>query len=162
LKYFKDALLLQDHLLRNPPDVPRTQFYLAQSYRDAGLPEMALKHYRIRADMGGTWEEERYFAMQEIARLLEHVEAPHAEIVAAYLRAYEFRPCRAESLFYLANYLFKRGLLQQCLMILRQAAAIPRPADILFVRADVYEEKIPLFLRNVEAALSGVPARIAS
>jgi glycosyltransferase involved in cell wall biosynthesis len=150
LKYFKDALLLTDHLATNPDDVARTQFYLAQSYRDAGLPELALKHYRIRADMAGTWDEERYYSMQEIGRLLEQTGAPRAEIVAAYLLAFEFRPTRAECLFYLANYLWKRGDFRTCYMVLKQAAEIPKPDDVLFVRSDLYEVKIAFFLANTQ------------
>ena len=46
-KYFKDALVLEE-ALRDEPDNSRYVFYLAQSYRDAGLPDAAFRRYEVQ------------------------------------------------------------------------------------------------------------------
>ena len=51
-KYQKDALLLEEDLAQNPQST-RAAFYLAQSYRDAEMPEKALEMYHKRVQMGG-------------------------------------------------------------------------------------------------------------
>src|SRR5690606_23280649 len=66
-KYLRDAELLEEDL-RQHPDNARSQFYLAQSYRDAGQLEKALAAYAKRAGMQG-WAEERFMAQLEVGRL---------------------------------------------------------------------------------------------
>ena len=66
-KYLRDAQLLEEHLALHP-DNARSQFYLGQSYRDAGHFEKALEAYKIRAKMGG-WEEEAFVAQLEVGRI---------------------------------------------------------------------------------------------
>ena len=51
-KFLGDAALLEEALRQNPGDV-RSQFYLAQSYRDAGQPRKAYQNYNQRVCMGG-------------------------------------------------------------------------------------------------------------
>ena len=86
--------------------------------------------------------------------MLEQTGAPHVEIVAAYLRAFEFRPTRAESLFHLATYLWARGDFWTSYMVLKQAVDTPKPNDILFVRADLYDSRIANFLATTQKRLS--------
>src|SRR5262249_432226 len=54
--YRRDALTIEAALLEEP-DNDRYVFYLAQSYRDAHDPELALRHYLRRSTMGGWLEE---------------------------------------------------------------------------------------------------------
>ena len=74
-KYLKDALLLQNELDTDPNcDKGRTLFYLAQSYRDAGIKELAIKYYIIRAELKESWNEERYLSYIYLIRLTDNFE----------------------------------------------------------------------------------------
>src|SRR5690606_13520574 len=64
-KYAKDAAVLEQ-ALRDEPGNARYVFYLAQSWRDAGRRDLALQHYRHRADMGG-WDEEVWYSLLQCA-----------------------------------------------------------------------------------------------
>src|SRR6185503_19201413 len=66
-KFLRDAKLLEEELARNPNDA-RSQFYLAQSYRDAGLFEPALALYIRRASIENGWDEERIRAQLAAGR----------------------------------------------------------------------------------------------
>lgn len=132
----KDAAALERALAIEPGNA-RNAFYLAQSWRDAGELAKAREAYLRRAGMGG-WEEERWCALYEAARLAERLGAPLAEVRSAYLEAWQARPARAEPLVELARLHRERGEWALAHLFARQAAAIPRPADILFVDAAAY------------------------
>ena len=134
--YERDAAILE-RALADEPQNARYAFYLAQSYRDAGLPGKARDAYRRRAVMAG-WDEEGWYALYEIGRMSERLAAPVAEVQAAYLAAYQFRPQRAEPLYQLARFHRERREFALAHLFARQAAAIPRPADLLFVDDEVY------------------------
>ncbi|RFF29561.1 glycosyltransferase [Wenzhouxiangella sediminis] len=136
-KYLKDAEILA-RALETEPDNARYQFYLAQSLRDAGEDQRALAAYRKRAQMG-SWDEEVYCAFYEAARALERIGAAHAEIVEAYLAAWNQRPQRAEPLVELARIHRQRNQHAAAHLFARRAAATPRPDDILFVDAGAYQ-----------------------
>ena len=135
-KYLKDAALLEETLKQEPKNA-RYLFYLAQSYRDAGLIEAALKNYKKRVALGG-WAEEVWYAMYQVARLTEGAERTEQEILTAYLEAYEFRPSRAEALATLARYFRLKSKFALAHLFAKQAIAIPMPDDLLFVDASVY------------------------
>ena len=101
-KYKNDARVLEQALEREPNNA-RYRFYLAESYRDSHQNLQAEDSYRKRADMGG-WDEEVFFAKFQVAVIKERLGRPYADIVAAYLEAYDFRPARAESMCELARY----------------------------------------------------------
>jgi hypothetical protein len=61
-----------------------------------------------------------------------------AEVQGAYLAAYQLRPQRAEPMYQLARYHRERREFALALVFARQAMAIPRPADLLFVDEEVY------------------------
>jgi hypothetical protein len=135
-KYRKDAAVLERALEREPQNA-RYVFYLAQSWRDAGELEKARDRYRARADMGG-WDEEVWYSRLEVARLTLRLGAPDAEVVAAFLGAYETRPSRAESLCELASALRRRQRAAAAYPFAKIAAETPRPRDRLFVDDSVY------------------------
>ncbi len=139
-KFLQDARLLEEELRRNPDDA-RNQFYLAQSYRDAGYLGKAYKHYERRVAMGG-WEEEVYVAQCEKALLAVRRNMGHREIVAEHLHAYRLRPSRAEALYQLASYCRERKLHAEGYLFAKVGKDIPMPADILFLRRDVYEWRL--------------------
>jgi hypothetical protein len=134
--YRKDAAVLEKGLADEPGNT-RYTFYLAQSWRDAGELEKARVVYRQRAAMGG-WDEEAWYSLYEVARLTERLGAPLAEVRSAYLDAYQARPSRAEPLYHLARFHRERGELSLAYLFARQAAATPRPSDILFIDDAVY------------------------
>ena len=135
-KYLKDAAVFEQALKREPQN-SRYVFYMAQSYRDAGLDEAALIHYRRRATLGG-WEEEVWYSMYQVASLLEKLGRPEHEVVMAYLNAHQFRPQRAESLCELARYLRLKSKFALAYVFARQAAETPMPSDTLFVHQGTY------------------------
>ena len=136
LKYQRDALVLQ-HALLDAPTNARTVFYLAQSYRDGHEPRLAIEQYQRRAAMGG-WAEEVYISLYQIARLMEVVGADDDAIVAAYVKAYDARPSRAEAATKLAEFLRKKQRWASAFLYSQAAACIAYPDDWLFVEHSVY------------------------
>lgn len=134
--YLKDIEVLRQALAREPQHT-RYTFYLAQSYRDAGMLADSLHLYRQRITLGG-WEEEVWFAAFQVAVLLERLQAPPAEVQQAYLHAYAMRPHRAEPLCELARYLRLRGEFALAHLYALRAAAMKLPNDMLFIDAAVY------------------------
>ncbi len=136
-KYEKDAAVLAAALAAEP-DNARYAFYLAQSWRDAGLLDEALAAYARRAAMEG-WEEETWTSLLEVAKLHARLGHDADTVVAAHLRAFERRPTRAEPLCYLAMFLRERGRVVAAYPFARAASDIPRPpGDILFLDESVY------------------------
>jgi tetratricopeptide (TPR) repeat protein len=134
--YLKDIEVLKRAVQQDQANT-RYAFYLAQSYRDAGLLPDSLHWYRQRAAMGG-WDEERWYCLFEVAMLLERLAAPRQEVREAYLAAYAARPSRAEPLYELARYLRTGGDHALAHLFALRAAAIPLPSDLLFVNTAVY------------------------
>ncbi len=132
----KDAAILEAALLKEPENA-RYAFYLAQSWRDAAEPAKALEAYRHRATMAG-WEEETWYALYQVAVLTEKLGGSMAEVRTAYLDAYQRRPSRAEPLYQLARYHRLRNEWSLAYLFARQATAIPRPSDLLFIDEGVY------------------------
>ncbi len=135
-KYEKDAAVLEAALVAEP-DNARYAFYLAQSWRDAGELEKARAAYAKRATMPG-FEEETWYALLEVAKLGVRLGHGDEAVIGAYLRAFERRPSRAESLCYLAMCLRERGRVVAGYPFARAASEIVRPDDILFIDESVY------------------------
>lgn len=140
LTYKKDAALLEK-ALEDEPDNPRYQFYLGQSYRDAGLLEAAIEAYRVRADNPAGWADERWFSLLAIARASEWLGWPTAD--HAYLDAYQFDPTRAEPLVDLAEYERKHDRFAVGALYARAALDIEPPReDRLFVDTSAYTWRV--------------------
>ncbi|WGI32209.1 glycosyltransferase [Mycolicibacterium aubagnense] len=136
-KYARDRdLLLAD--LQRDPDNPRSVFYLSESYFNLGDFTNARKWAARRAEMGG-WDEETYYALWQVARSMTRMDEPWPDVQDAYLRAWEFRPTRAEPLHAIAVKYRTDGRYALGYLFAEHAAAIPLPAaDILFVDESVY------------------------
>jgi glycosyltransferase involved in cell wall biosynthesis len=139
-KFLKDADLLEASLLKDPSNA-RDQFYLAQSYRDAGELQRAYQHYGQRVDMGG-WEEEVYVAQCERANLAIRLEMDHSVITQEHLKAYSLRPSRAEALWQLAAYCREQGRYAEGYLYSKVGKDIKVPPDILFVQYEIYEWRL--------------------
>ncbi|OBK29819.1 glycosyl transferase [Mycobacterium asiaticum] len=136
-KFESDRDLLLAEIERNPEDA-RSVFYLAQSYFDLGDFENARKWYQRRVDMGG-WAEEVYQSMYRVAESMWSMGAHWLEVQDAYLRAWEFRPTRAEPLYAIAFRYRLDERYQLGYLFAKHAAEIPFPTeDTLLVSADTY------------------------
>lgn len=137
-KFLADAALLEEELQRNPDD-PRSRFYLAQSYRDAGRLEQARAHYLRRASMPKGWAEEAFIAQLEAGRMARRLGLPRETVIGDLLEAYDRRPTRAEPLHALAAYCRESRLWGRAFAFASAGSRLPRPADALFVAPEVYE-----------------------
>lgn len=136
-KYLKDAMILEEALETNPRN-SRYVFYLAQSYRDAEMPEEALKWYQKRVEMGG-WKEEVFFSLYMIGKLNEILQEPYEAIVESYYAAFQARPSRAEPLYRLARFFRDQNQYELGYLAANQGLEIPKPHDLLFVESWVYD-----------------------
>lgn len=126
-------------LLRHAPNlVTRSAFYLAKTYCDNDQDEQAITAYQKRVELGG-WQEEVWYSLFDIGRLKENLRYPAEEIMAAYLKAYEYRPRRAEPLYHLARYLRGQERFALAYVYAQAASNIPMPDDLLFVANGIYE-----------------------
>ena len=136
--YRKDAAVIEGELRRDPND-HRMQFYLGQSWRDAGELDKALAAYRRRADNPAGWEQERWYAAFQVAVLSEQLGAPGGEVCEAYLSAYQLCSWRAEPLVELARHERGRERYEVALLYAHRATRIAPPgAQGLFVDHDTY------------------------
>jgi glycosyltransferase involved in cell wall biosynthesis len=135
-KYARDAELLRE-ALRADPHNSRYVLYLGHSLREARQWPAAIEAYERRAQMGG-WAEEVYIAKLMVATLRQHIGAPDADVVAAYLDAFHFRPQRAEAPAQLARYHLEHGRHDLARDFARIACATPPPTDTLLVNTNAY------------------------
>lgn len=110
----------------------------AQSYFEFGDFVNARKWYTRRLELGGS-EEEIYCAMHRLAVSMHKLGEWWPDVQDAYLRAWAFRPSRAESLHAVASRYRGEGRYQLGYLFSRRAAGIPHPdRDQLCVDDDVY------------------------
>lgn len=135
-KYHDDARVLEEGL-KDEPDNLRYWYYLAQCWREAGEIDRAIHTYQHRAALRG-WAEEDWHAMYQVAKLMERAAYPEGSVVNAYLKAFDYRPSRAEPLVWLARYFRIKKMWSAAKMVLVEAAKIPTSNDRLFVEMDCY------------------------
>lgn len=133
-KFKRDIRLLKADMKRDPNN-PRSMFYLAQSYRDAGMPEQAIKWFKRRVEAGG-WDEEVWNAQLNLAHCYKGIDDD--KFVANILKAYHMRPSRAESMYDLAHYYRHKGMQAPALAAAEAVAHLPKSTDKLFVNDYVY------------------------
>ncbi len=141
-KYQKDAQILEAALEEDPTN-SRYVFYLAQSYRDAGDHEVALKNYQKRVEMGG-WDQEVFWSLLQAAHLEEILDRPREVVVGSYYRAYHYRPSRAEPLDYLARYYRSLNEFAPAYLVSSIGMTIPFSKDALFVEKWIYDYDMQL------------------
>lgn len=140
-KYKRDAKLFEDALnsgKTDPKDFNRYHFYLAQSYRDAQMPEKAIEWYLKRANLGG-WNEEVFYSLFQVAIIKEAQKAPVDEIIRYHLEAFNACPFRAESLWIAAKLCRSYGRFHQAYTFAKKALSLPYPEGGLFVLQPVYD-----------------------
>lgn len=139
-KFIDDAAVLEKALIDNPSN-SRYVFYLAQSYRDAGMLDKALSWYLVRADMGG-WHEEVYVSLLEAGKASERLAKPTFDVESIWLKASYVNPARAESLYYLSKYFRLNNNFNKAFCYAKEAIKITKPIDSLFVEENIYKWQI--------------------
>ncbi len=131
-KFLKNVNLLKEGLKKEPNN-ERYVFYLAESYRDAGEKGQALEWYQKRINMGG-WQEEVFWSMLEIAYILKDIGLPSNIVIDSFKNAHNYRPHRAEPIYYLAEIYNQLGDHASAYEYLKKRETIIKPAqkDSLF------------------------------
>jgi glycosyltransferase involved in cell wall biosynthesis len=138
-KFLDNAEILERELAkaRDPADVARYTFYLAQSYRDAGLPEKARDAFIRRAGMG-LWQEEVCLSWLYAGYAMERLGQLPELTLSVYLKAFEALPHRAEPLCAAARACRTMKTYQHGYLLAKAGLERTLP-DGLFVDASVYE-----------------------
>lgn len=102
-KYKNDAEVIEKELLN--PEVgdymrSRYTFYLAQSYKDCGEKELAIKNYKIRSSQG-FWREEEFVSLYNIAKIKNESNYPKEEVIQDFYKSFEHSPHRLEPLYWI-------------------------------------------------------------
>jgi hypothetical protein len=132
-RFLSDAALLLEDWKEHQE--PRTAFYLAQSFRDAGWKQKAMEWYAKRTQLGG-WEEEIYYSLYMAAVLKWETTGDIFHCIEDFLAAYYFRPSRMEALWMLCRELRAKQawLLSKTFSVLGMNC--PPSKDLLFVDVD--------------------------
>ncbi|MGV1006623.1 MAG: hypothetical protein ACOYEV_18075 [Candidatus Nanopelagicales bacterium] len=129
--------LLDD--FRRDPNNPQTIFQLASTYESLGDLVNARTWFQQCIESGGS-QEQVYYSMFKLAAVMEELGEPWSEVLDAYLRAWEYRPVRAEALSRIAFHYLTADQYELAYLFAVRAAAIPLPeSDHFFVHSDVYQ-----------------------
>lgn len=141
-KYLADVMVLEKALLveKDAFMVGRYTFYLAQSYKDADLPQRAMECY-LRAASLMAWQEEVFISLYEAANLMRQLGHADAEVLQAYKTAYHSQPGRAEALHGAASFCREKGLYPLGYQLAKDGLKIPQPEPgiCLFVQDWIYQ-----------------------
>jgi glycosyltransferase involved in cell wall biosynthesis len=139
-RFAADAAILERALAAetDPFLAARYQFYLAQSYRDAGDKEKALAAYLRRAALAAR-DQEAFVSLYQAGRLKAELGHDAEAVIATYLQAHELCPERAEALFWAAHFCRMKQRMRQAIDLAKRGLAIARPADGLFLESWIYE-----------------------
>ena len=139
-KYKRDLRLLTDALPveRDPVMVARYAFYLANTLRDSGQREAALRMYLRRASLG-QWRQEVFMSLLNAAMLKEALGYTNEDVISAYMDAVAACPTRAEALHGAARFCRTKGLYKQGYAFAAQGLTITRLSDALFPEDWIYD-----------------------
>jgi glycosyltransferase involved in cell wall biosynthesis len=140
-KYQKDAEVFEKALASGTveeSEVNRYHFYLAQSYRDAGMMEKALEAYMKRASLKG-WDEEVYYSLMQAATIRGQLNHSIDEVIKLLWHAYLECPRRAESLCIAAKVAISYCRFDQAYIFAKESIGIRYPEGGLFVINSIYD-----------------------
>lgn len=127
---------------------------LATAYFDSGDFVSARNWYARQVEIGGPGEE-IWFALWRVAESMARLDMPWPDVQDAYLRAWDFRPIRAEPLYAIARRHRMEERYHLGYLFAKRAAQIPLPEDeIVFGRLD--SRKIYSWQSTEEQALCGL------
>ncbi|OBK34767.1 hypothetical protein A5658_10980 [Mycobacterium sp. 1245111.1] len=114
------------------PDDARSVFFLAEICFQLDDFVNACQWYARRAEMGGC-DEEVYWALYRLAASMAELGERWPDVQAAYLKAWQFRPTRAEALYAIAFRYRGEQRYWPGYDFAQRAAEIPFPEEDLFV-----------------------------
>ena len=118
--------------IKDEPDNDRYYFYLAQSYRDAGIFDKAIENYKKRFHMG-RWVEEAWFAAYQVGRCYFYLKN-FLKFEYWMQRAFLFRPIRAEPIYELAKFFRETAQFQKAKHYIDIGLKLSYPKDdVLFI-----------------------------
>jgi glycosyltransferase involved in cell wall biosynthesis len=124
--------------VESDPENGQSVLRVAQLYCDRGDFVNARKWYARRVEMGGS-DEEVYHAMFQTAVSMANLGEPWPDVEDAYLKAWQFRPTRAEPLYAVAYRHRVEQRYKFAYLFAESAAKIPLPEDDKrFVSAEIY------------------------
>ena len=137
-KFERDIRLLTQGLIDEPTNV-RYVFYLAQTLKDTGKFNDAIKMYKKRISMGG-WYEEIWYSYYMIGKCWLFLK--NEEKFEAWMNtAYKYRKERAEPIYDLTKYFREVGQQIKSYHYYEIGSKIPFPRnDLLFIENNVYEK----------------------
>jgi hypothetical protein len=119
------------------PDNPLPVHMLAQIYYNAGDFTNA-RTYSERLIEIGAQDEDIFLAMLRIAQSMDKLDTPWFEVQDAYMRAWEFRPTRAEPLYGIARRYTAEKRYGLGYLFAERAAQIPLPDDLVIHEPAIY------------------------
>lgn len=139
-KYSRDAQVIEREISNGvePQDLPRYQFYLAQSYRDSQDFEKSLVAYKKRLDMKNGWFQERYVSAIEAGKLYARGLGSIGDQLFTYLQAIEIDATRAEAHFHIAVIAREEKLWKLAFHHARIARSLTSPPSALFSNWEIY------------------------
>jgi hypothetical protein len=150
LKYKRDAEALMGDLAKYPND-PRTLFYIANSWRDAGNRERAIKYYHRRAALKTGWAQEAYVSYLNLLRL----ETNWATKLELAWKAFEIDPSRLEAPFHImVEACMRHRDIQQAYAIGNAVENREMKPSMLFIENETYAWRYDAQLAAL-AALAG-------
>ncbi len=159
-KYLKDAEILVKGIEDEPDQAVRYTFYAAQSYKDYGDNENAIKYYKKRIEYGG-WNEELYISWLEIGNALVRLKKEKKEIADAYLNGFKILPQRSETLYLLGEYYFNSNDLDNAYKVCKLASNIKMPTEFkLFLQADVYQWKLKELMYRIYISIREIKLQV--
>jgi tetratricopeptide (TPR) repeat protein len=129
----RDQLLAE---VERKPEDARSVLFLAQTCFQLGDFVDACRWYARRAEMGGC-DEEVYYAMYRLAQSMQQLGEPWPDVEDAYLRAWIFRPTRAEALYAIAFRCRVQQRYQVGYLFAQRAAETPVPDEDLLLPAEI-------------------------
>jgi len=136
-KIKRDIEILKNAIKTDPENKVRYTFYLAQSLREDGRYQQAIRYYRKRVNFGG-WQEEVYRSLYQIGNCYLLLK-DNNKAITSYLKAYNYRPTRAEAIFKLTLLYRNLGQRQLAYEFSRIGIGIKYPKlDVLFVEQNIY------------------------
>jgi tetratricopeptide (TPR) repeat protein len=141
-KVDRDIRLLTNGLIENPNN-DRYTFYLANSYRDQGNNEEAIRLYKNRVEIGG-WIEEVWFSHYAIGKCYQKM-GRIPDSIYHWLEAYNKHPKRIENLYEIIKH-YRHNcdyeLAYQFFIIADKIRKTHTSRDYLFTEMDIYNYKI--------------------
>lgn len=149
-KIRKDLRTLEKALAQEPNQA-RYVFYLAEAHLLLDqLPE-ALMRYEQRVSLGGS-DQEIFWSLYQIAQLQEQLGSPPESFIRSYCKAFQYRPSRAEPLFFLINHYMATQCIYLAYLLAKEAISIPIPSDAHYIQTWMYEWGLPLqFVKSAYA-----------